>query len=373
MMRITSHRQGLFLLGAFLVLTLGTSLAGCTLQGETLPPGLQVEVVAKNLEIPWAMAFAQDGRLFLTERVGRVRVIRDGRLLPEPWATLQVAAIGEAGLLGVALDPEFPRTPFVYLYHTYQDPQGRLWNRVVRFREQGGRGVAPTMLLDRIPGASIHDGGRLKFGPDGKLYVTTGDAANPRLSQDLRSLAGKILRLNADGSIPTDNPFPGSPVYSYGHRNPQGLAWHPKTRRLYSTEHGPSGSDEVNVIQPGGNYGWGAEGRGGSPLIPPLLTSGFETWAPSGATFYGGNRLPWTGDLLFGALRGRHLHRVVLQAPDFTRVRSDEALFGGTFGRIREVVEGPDGFLYLATNNQDGRGSPASDDDGILRIAPGKS
>lgn len=184
---------------------------------------------------------------------------------------------------------------------------------MARLLEREGRGTDLTVILDRIPGASIHDGGRIKFGPEGKLYITTGDAANPSLAQDLNSLAGKILRINSDGSIPEDNPFPGSPIYSYGHRNPQGLAWHPLTKELFSTEHGPSGAppncchDEVNIIEPGKNYGWPIVfGMARDPrFVDPILESGLDTWAPSGAFFYSGNELPesWKDNLFFTALR----------------------------------------------------------------------
>ncbi len=215
----------------------------------------QVHAVARGLEVPWALAFAPDGRLFLTERPGRIRVIMGGRLEPTPLAILPVSAAGEAGLMGLALDPAFPQNGHLYVcYTTTPGRGGRLINRVVRLTLRGTGAGDERVLVDQIPGASIHDGCRLKFGPDGKLYVTTGDAAEPRLAQQMDSLAGKILRLNADGSVPPDNPFPDSPVYSLGHRNPQGIAWD-RAGRLFAAEHGPSGHDEVNRILPGRNYG----------------------------------------------------------------------------------------------------------------------
>jgi len=353
-------------------------LQSCSLLGTRANEGIQVEIVAQNLEAPWAIAPSPDGRIFLTERPGRIRVVQDGVLLQEPWARIEVAAVGEAGLLGLALDPDFSQNRYVYIYYTYRGDQGRLWNRVARLLEHEGRGTDLTVILDRIPGAPIHDGGRIKFGPDGKLYITTGDAASPSLAQDLSSLAGKILRINSDGSIPPDNPFPGSPIYSYGHRNPQGLAWHPVTSKLFSTEHGPSGAppncchDEVNIIEPGKNYGWPMVfGMARDPrFVDPILESGLDTWAPSGASFYSGDKLPqsWKDNLFFAALRNQHLHRVILQPPEFIKVQLQEKLFAGAFGRLRDVVQGPDGFLYLATSNRDGRGTPAPDDDRILRI-----
>lgn len=340
------------------------------------PPGdagtFRVEEVVRGLEAPWALAFAPDGRLFLTERPGRIRLVRDGLLRPEPVAEFDVAALGEAGLLGLALDPAFDRNGYLYVYLTARAEGGRLRNRVVRLTEGAGKASGLTVLLDGIPGAGIHDGGRIKFGPDGKLYVTTGDAADPPMAQDLRSLGGKILRINPDGSVPADNPFPGSPVWSYGHRNPQGLAWHPITGKLFATEHGTSVHDEVNIIEPGRNYGWPtAIGPVRDPrFVDPILTF-TPNIAPSGAAFVSGSRYPgWEGNFLFATLRGSHLHRVVLRSPDFGAVQSHERLLDGQHGRLRDVVLGPDGFLYVATHNRDGRGIPSAGDDRILRLRP---
>ncbi len=333
----------------------------------------RVETVASGLQVPWELAFAPDGRVFLTERPGRVRVIEGGRLRPEPVATIpEVAATGEGGLLGLALDPDFARTRALYVYHTYRDG-GDLRNRVVRWTEAGGGLTDPRVILDGIPGASVHDGGRIAFGPDRKLFVTTGDAAQPDLAQDRNSLAGKILRLNPDGSIPPDNPFPDSPVYSYGHRNPQGLAWHPETGQLYATEHGPGGNDEVNRIEPGGNYGWPAARGNAGPsngFIRPVLESGSgTTWAPSGATFVRADTFPqWRGNLLFAGLRSTTLWRLE-PAPSGGQPRLAVVL-EDEWGRLRDVVEGPDGMLYVLTSSRDGRGRPSEGDDRVLRLAP---
>ncbi|MBI3842172.1 MAG: PQQ-dependent sugar dehydrogenase [Thaumarchaeota archaeon] len=216
--------------------------------------------MATRLQIPWEIAFAPDGRIFFTERVGTLRVIDNGVLADEPVGKVDVARVGEGGLLGLSLDPDFEKNHYLYLYYTYSDFLN-LYNRVSRFTELNNKISEEKILLDKIPAQSIHDGGRIKFGPDGKLYATTGDSANPSSSQDLKSLSGKILRINSDGTIPNDNPFADSPVYSYGHRNPQGLAWDPVTGVLFETEHGPSGEngmrahDEINIIEPGKNYG----------------------------------------------------------------------------------------------------------------------
>lgn len=338
-----------------------------------------LQVVASGLEVPWSLAFAPDGRLFFTERPGRIRVIQQGKLLDEPVARLDVAAVSEGGLLGLVLDPDFQSNGFIYVQYTYRDIIG-LKNRVERLTIKDNKAGENRVIIEGIPGNAIHDGGRVKFGHDGKLYITTGDAGNTQSSQDTGSPAGKILRLNPDGSIPADNPFPGSPVYSYGHRNPQGLAWQPGTGILFSTEHGSSAHDELNIIRAGGNYGWPlVRGKETAPgLIPPLVESGEDTWAPSGMTFYQGSVFPqWQGNLFFTALRGTHLHRVILSRQEATTgstgetsVQLEERLFQGELGRLRDVTVGPDGFLYFITNNRDGRGVVRPGDDHIYRLTP---
>ncbi len=338
---------------------------------------IKVEVVASHLNIPWSIAFAPDGRIFFTERTGSVRVIEtNGTLLIEPAANINVARAGEGGLLGIALDPEFENNHYLYVFYTYSDFFG-LHNKVSRFSESDNKITDEHVLLDNIPAADIHDGGRIIFGPDGKLYVTTGVAANPESSQDTKSLAGKILRINKDGTIPGDNPFQGSPVYSYGHRNPQGLAWDPVTSKLVETEHGPSGEmgfyahDEINVIEPGKNYGWPKViGIANSAYyVDPIFQTGDITWAPSGATFYTDNKIPeWKGKFLVATLRGSQLKVIQFDANNITKVISIDSAFQGTYGRLRDIEQGPDGYLYLLTSNQDGRGVPAADDDKILRI-----
>ncbi len=320
--------------------------------------------------MPWSLDFALDGRLFFTERPGRVRVIQQGKLLEEPVARLEVAATGESGLLGLALDPQFQLNGYIYVYYTYRDSARGLKNRVERLTVKENKALDLKVLLDNIPANTIHDGGRLKFGPDGKLYITTGDSGTAQLSQDLQSLAGKILRLNPDGTVPQDNPFSGSPVYSYGNRNSEGLAWQSGTGILFSTEHSSSAHDELNIIKAGGNYGWpSVRGKDTSTgFISPLIESGEDTWAPSGMTFYRGAAFPqWQGNLLFGVLRGEHLHRVVLSGQE---VVLEERLFQGELGRLRDVIEGPEGLLYFTTSNKDGLGNIRSGDDHIYRLVP---
>ena len=339
-----------------------------------------VQLVASGLRAPWAVDLAPDGRLFVTERPGRVRIVQlgpGGGLQADPWATLPASTSvdGERGLLGIALDPGFSSNGFAYLYYTYVAPGGAIRNKVVRMRDQSGRGTDETVVFDGILGNNDHDGGRLKFGPDGKLYVTTGDAENGANAQDPIALAGKILRLNTDGSIPSDNPTPGSPVWSLGHRNVQGIAWQPDTGVLYETEHGPSNlfpdccNDEVNLIVPGGNYGWPTvRGAPGDPRFrDPLIDSGrVETWAPSGATF-ATRPGPLRGSFLFATLRGQHLHRVVF-GPDGRAVAFQEKLLTNQYGRLRDVFEIASGEFLVLTSNRDGRGVPAADDDRVLLV-----
>lgn len=345
--------------------------------GDTAPNQAFV-ALARNLEIPWALdflpdgsfGFAQDKSIIFTERPGRVRLIdADKGLLAEPLLTIgEVAPRGEGGLLGIAVHPDFARNSFVYVYYTYQGEAG-LANRVVSFRLEGLRLVDKQIIIDGIPASSIHDGGRLKFGPDGLLYITTGDASQSDSAQNLNSLAGKILRLKDDGSIPANNPFPGSPVYSLGHRNPQGLAWDDKGG-LWETEHGSSARDELNLIQAGKNYGWpvirGDEAAAG--MEKPVLHSGDDTWAPSGLAFF-------EGSLYFAGLRGQTLYRAVILKDEPSGQVSGEKVelrrhLVRSFGRLRDVVIGPDKFFYLLTSNRDGRAVPAAEDDLIIRADP---
>jgi glucose/arabinose dehydrogenase len=328
----------------------------------------RVEIVATNLQIPWSLAFAPDGRLFVTERPGRVRILDLAARTSELALTVDdVRAEGEGGLLGLALDPEFAQTRFVYLYHT-ATVDGRAVNRVVRYREVSNRLAERAVILDNIPASAIHDGGRLRFGPDNLLYITAGDAATTSLAQDLSSLAGKILRVNRDGTTPADNPF-GSPVYSSGHRNPQGIDWHPATGDLWASEHGNSGNDEINVIVRAGNYGWPRiEGTETQPGMLTPITFFTPAVAPSGASFYRGQRFPaFVNNLFVATLRGTHIHRVRV---DGRRIVAQERLVNDRYGRIRDVVAGPDGFLYFCTSNNDGRGGIVPEDDRLARLVP---
>ena len=340
--------------------------SGCATQSTTAS-NLQVETVAQNLDTPWEVAFAPDGRIFVTERPGVVRVIEDGKLQEEPYAKLGAEEIGEGGQLGLALDPDFEENHTLYAYYTTEE-DGVARNRIVRFVVENGD-VSQREILLEGPAARIHNGGRIAFGPDGRLYATLGDTSESGLAQDRAALAGKIVRLNPDGSIPEDNPSEGSPVYSYGHRNPQGLAWD-GDGNLYATEHGQSAHDELNLIRPGDNYGW-PEVQGeeqGPGYTPPVLQSGDETWAPSGAEYVESG--PWAGSLLFAALAGESLHRVGLDPEGPGKVTGHWKYLEGEYGRLRTVKQGPEGALYLLTSNRDGRGDPAPEDDRLLKMLP---
>ena len=332
-----------------------------------------VEVIAEDLFTPWGVDFAPDGRMFFTERPGRIRIVKAGRLIREPWITLDdVSQKLASGLFGLAVHPQFAENRFIYVAYTHLKPDGEVRDRLVRLREQpDGKGTLDRVLLEHgLPGGEHHHGGCVKFGPDGKLYWTTGDLKQPAISQDLSHLAGKILRLNPDGTIPSDNPFPGSPIYSYGHRNPQGLAWQPGTGRLYAVEHGSSHRDELNYIQAGKNYGWpeieGDETRPG--MIAPALHSGDdETWAPAGATFVTQGSL--MGSVLFTGLHGASIYRVALSPTDPGKVVGLQRLLAKKYGRLRALAEGPDGAIYFGTSNGDGLGPNDAGKEKLLRLS----
>jgi len=339
----------------------------------------KIEKVAGGLEVPWSFVWTPDGRLIFTERPGRVRVIENGALRSQPlFVVPDVEVTGESGLMSLALHPQFSTNHFIYIAYAY----ARDKVRVARYREAPEGFVDRTVIIEGIPAAQYHAGCRIRFGPDGKLYITTGDATERQLAQRLDSLAGKTLRLNDDGSVPQDNPFVGQQnarpeIWSYGHRNAQGMDWQPGTNLMFQTEHGPSGfdgpegGDEVNIVERGKNYGWPLvhhkETRAGTE--PPLLEY-TPACAPASGAFYRGNAFPrFKGNFFFGCLGGERLIRVEL---DGRRVVRQEDLIRD-YGRIREVEEGPDGYLYFSTSNRDGRGKPATDDDRILRLVPAGS
>src|SRR3989344_5426964 len=332
--------------------------------GENNKDSQKSSVIATNLDTPWAIAFLPDNNVLVTERAGRVRLINNsGKLEKTPVAIIdKVKEIGEGGLLGMTPHPDFTANNFIYLYYTYQGSGNDTLNRVVRMVYKDKKLSDEKLIVDKIPGASNHNGGRIKFGPDKLLYITTGDAQEPSRAQDKNSLAGKILRITDEGKLASGNPF-NNPVYSFGHRNPQGLVWDNRGR-LWSTEHGrsglQSGFDELNLIEPGRNYGWpdiqGDETKQG--MVKPVVHSGAtNTWAPGGVAI-DGNTLYFTG------LRGSALYRFNIDSNNI------EELLKNEFGRIRDVVKGPDGMFYITTSNLDGRGNPKDGDDKIIRINP---
>jgi glucose/arabinose dehydrogenase len=327
-----------------------------------------VQTLVTGLQIPWSLAFTPDGRLLITERPGRVRVYQNGALVAEPALTLSdVFTSGESGILGLAVHPDFTSNHLVYLTYTANGPRGPV-ARLMRFREVDNRLAEGVVLLDDVPAANIHNGSRVKFGPDRRLYVTFGDVATPSLAQDVASLNGKILRLNEDGTSAAGNRF-SSPVFSFGHRNPQGIDWHPVTGDLWETEHGQTNNDEINVIDSGVNYGWPViEAAQTRPDMATPITFFVPAVAPSGASFYRGTQIPAFRNQLFVAmLRGMALLRVTI---DGRRITAQERLVENRYGRLRDVVPGPDGYLYFCTSNRDGRTTPVAEDDRLLRIVP---
>ncbi|HEY4551960.1 MAG TPA: PQQ-dependent sugar dehydrogenase [Bacillaceae bacterium] len=310
------------------------------------------ETLAENLDIPWSIAI-REGVLYISERNGAIVSVESDTGKKERLPLRLKKTIytgGEGGFLGLAL---LPNTDLeAVAYHSYEE-NGAIRNRLIRLKKMEEAWVETDVLLEGIPGAPIHNGGRIKIGPDQKLYVTTGDAATPQSAQDRAGLSGKILRLELDGAIPDDNPFAGSPVYSYGHRNPQGLAWD-EEGRLYATEHGQSAHDEINFIEPGSNYGWpdiqGSESKAG--MEPPLFHTNGTTWAPSGMAYV-------NGKLYIATLRGE-----AVRVFDIQEKRA--SIFTEGLGRMRDVLI-HEGFIYYITNNTDGRGTPKEGDDKLLR------
>lgn len=347
-------------------------------QKQIAAVGYRVESVAQGLEVPWSIAFTSKERMLVTERIGRIRVIENGKLKSDPaYVFPEVSQTGEEGLMGLDLDPEYAKNQALYVCLAYKK-NDRLVNKVVRLIDAKAGMKVDSVLLDDVPAARFHAGCRLKIGPDKKLYLSTGDALEKDTAQDLSLLSGKILRINLDGSVPTDNPFPNSLVYSYGHRNAQGFDWHPVSGAMVATEHGPSlidgpaGGDEVNFIQAGKNYGWPlvshekqAEGTE-APLV--VYTPAV---APASGFFYRGTTFPqFTNAYFFGGLADGGLHVVHFVENTQAQVESYERLVGVDVGRVREVVEGTDGLIYFTTSNRDGRGSPRTGDDQIFRLVP---
>ena len=322
-----------------------------------------VEIIAEGLQAPRSIDISKDGRIFVSEKRGSIRVVDNGTLLTEPVGDIKAENIGDAGLLGLTLHPNFTQNHLFYVYYTYSNSTG-LFNKVLMLTESNNRIIDSKTILDGIPSDEYRDGGRIKFGPDGKLYVSTGDASIPELSQDLDSLAGKILRTNEDGTIPQDNPFSNSPVYAYGFRNVQGLAWAPNSEALYSSDQGGTGNDEINLISPGKNYGWPHEECNSSDddnrYTPPVLCFN-PSLEPSGIAFAFSNKLGYQNHLIVATLKGSHLRDI-----DFDSGSQNTILVG--YGRIIDLVESEDGSIFVLTSNTDGRALPQQGDDKILRL-----
>lgn len=313
-----------------------------------------LEVIGENLNVPWSIEKLGD-TFYITERAGSIVRIEEGEVVRQSLELEEeLSTASEAGLLGFVLAPDFTESNLAYAYYTYENSEGQ-FNRIVTLRLEDGTWTEEDLLLDAIPSGTYHHGGRLKIGPDGALYATAGDASEREIAQELVSLGGKILRMNLDGSVPGDNPFPDSYVYSYGHRNPQGLTWSPDSV-MYASEHGDNANDEVNLIEAGQNYGWpiieGEEEQ--DDMVSPLFTSGDgATWAPSGMAFE-------NGKIYVAALRGTAVLEFDLETNEQTEVITD-------LGRIRDVLI-EDGNLYFISNNLDGRGSPEDNDDRLYSI-----
>jgi len=320
-----------------------------------------VSILAENLDNPRAIAVSDD-RIFVTEKDGFIRVIQNGNLLESPLATFRPANVFDGGLLGIALHPDFSNNHYIYVFLTYEE-NGNLWNKIIRITEFENKLQDAETIFDKIPGSSFTNGGFIKFGPDGKLYVGTGTISDSsHLSQDIDSLSGKILRLNDDGTIPDDNPFSDSPVYSLGHRNPQGMTWD-DNGNLFVAEFGPDKNDEINLIQAGKNYGWPEQQCSGDENFEDAILCYDPSIEPGGILFYSGDKLHFEFPFIMASMRAANLYQL-----DFEEGLSSQKSILSGIGRVRDVVQGPDGSLYVITSNTDGKGFPDSMDDKLLRI-----
>lgn len=349
----------------------------CTLVTEGYGPAgkvpIRVEEVASGLEVPWALAFLPGGDVLVTERPGRIRLLRGGTLVAAPVATVPLQDVGtEGGLLGLVLHPAFAQNRLFFIYTAQATNEVQLW----RLSPDATTASFERVVFGGIPSGDFHSGGRLRIGPDGMLYVSTGDAKQPDLAQDLQSPAGKLLRLTPEGDVPADNPFPDSRTYLLGIRNVQGFDWSPDGR-LYVADHGPTGEflltglDEINLASAGDNLGWPdvhgcktADAR----LTPSLVWD--SAAPPGGAAVYRADLIPeWKGSLLVATLGARHLHRVRFADDAPARVVEHDVYLDGQYGRLREVAMGPDGALWVTTTNCDSYGDCPPEKDRILRVA----
>ena len=322
---------------------------------------LQLQPVLPGLNFPVGMSLAPDGRVFFNERLtGKIRIINPQWLLvPTQFCQIAIATSGEQGLLGLALDPDFTNNRFVYVYHTASSP---LRNRVVRYTDSRGSCTQETIILDNLPASTNHNGGIIQFGPDGKLYVIIGDAENTANAQTVTSLAGKVLRVNPDGSAPSDNPFFSNAnvnaklVFSLGHRNSYGFTFHPHTTHLWETENGPGDNDEINRIVSGGNYGWPTVGgiANNPNFLNPILAY-TPTIAPTGIISIPENStvypVSYRNNLLFVDFNSGRMRRVVLSGPDLTQLGTSSIAYNGGQGGLLSLMLGADGFVYVSNTN----------------------
>ena len=352
---------------------------------------LEYTVLSDQLDIPWQMAFLPDGGILITERNGIVKIFKNGVLNSEPWLDLRdslktpsAATVSNSGLTGIALDPDFSENGYVYLGYSYHAAGVNYdYNKLVRYKEnpETGQPEFDRVLLDKLKGRTMHNSGQIKFGPDKKLYWTIGDRHERGSAQDLDDESGSILRMNPNGSVPDDNPYPGSFIYAYGLRNSQGFDWRPGNHQMLATEHGPTGEppndccyDEINIIQAGKNYGWPiAKGDQKSQgMEMPLIFSGTGspaedyTWAPSGAAFIHSG--PWKDTFVFAGLISRSLWQLVFDENDY--ITELNRFFLTDVGRIRTVNQHPDGTIYVLTSNLDGLSDQSPQRDYLIRIEP---
>ncbi len=342
---------------------------------EPLSIELEYQVVAENLTVPWSIVFTAPNRVLVAERPGRIRAILDGKLQAEPLIVFpEIDSRGEEGLMGMTLDPDYASNN--YLYVCYASPNGSEYQvSIARLVDAGSAINKDTTILSGIPASQYHAGCAIRFGPDKKLYVSTGDAQQKEAAQNVAALVGKMLRLNTDGSVPSDNPIANSLVWSYGHRNPQGFDWYPGSDVLYASEHGPTifdgpaGGDEVNIITRAGNYGWPVTHH--QLTAPDILAPVLEftpAIAPASGTFYSSDTIPQLKNMfLVGMLKGEGILVVKPNRENISQIGGYE-MIQLPYGRIRAIAQSPEGELYFSTSNQDGRGTPQEGDDKIIKI-----